>query len=68
MVRLILGIVFGVLAVIYIVQNTQAVEVTLLFWTVTVPRSIMYILGMVTALLIITGLRKTERRKKSGGT
>ena len=67
MVRFILGIICGILAVIFIAQNTEVVEVSLLFWTVTVSRAVMYIVLFVLGLIagwIVTGLRHVGRRRK----
>ena len=64
MVRFILGILFGVLAVIFVVQNTEVVDVTVLFWTVTVSRSVMYIVLFVLGLLtgwVVSGLKRIGR-------
>jgi uncharacterized integral membrane protein len=48
MVRFILGIIFGIIAIIFIVQNIQTVDVTFLAWTLTMSRALM--------LLIILGI------------
>ena len=67
MVRFIFGILFGVLAVIFVVQNTEVVEVSMLFWTVTVSRSIMYIvlfaLGLFTGW-VVSGLNHLRTKRK----
>ena len=68
MFRFIFGIVCGVLAVIFVAQNTDVVDVSLLFWTVSVSRSIMYIVLFVLGLLsgfVVTGMaRLSSRRQK----
>ena len=66
MLRFIFGILCGVLAVIFVAQNTEIVDVTLLFWTVTVSRAIMYGVLFVLGLLVgwlTTSLRKWRKRR-----
>lgn len=68
MIKFIFGIVCGVLAVIFIAQNTEIVDVSLLFWTVTVSRSIMYIVLFVLGIIagwIVSGVRRSRRQKEA---
>jgi uncharacterized integral membrane protein len=67
MYKFILGIVCGILAVIFVAQNTEMVYVSLLFWTVTVSRAIMYVVLFILGLLsgfVVTGVRRVAKRKK----
>ena len=67
MYKFILGIVCGILAVIFVAQNTEMFDVSLLFWTVTVSRAIMYVVLFILGLLsgfVVTGLRRVAKRKK----
>ena len=65
MIKFIFGLICGVLAVIFMAQNTEVVDVSLFFWTVTVSRAIMYIILFVLGCVvgwILTSFRKLTRR------
>ena len=71
--KFILGIIFGVLVVIFIFQNTQVVDVSFLAWTITTSRALMVlvILAMGIALGWIVGsirkrrvIAKQEKKEK----
>ena len=67
MIRFILGILFGILAVLFVVQNTEVVDVSMLFWTVTLSRSVMYIVLFALGLLvgwIVSGMKRIGKREK----
>jgi len=53
MIRFILGIVFGILALIFIFQNMENVDVTFLAWTITTSRAV--ILLVILAMGFIVG-------------
>lgn len=67
MVRFIIGVILGVLVVIFMVQNTDQAQITFLFWTFSISRSLMYLLlgalGFAAGSLI-TGMRGLRKRKK----
>ena len=44
MIRFIIGIIFGILVIIFMVQNPQPAEITFLFWTVSMSRAVMYVI------------------------
>ena len=62
MFRFILGIIFGLLVIIFVTQNTGNAEITFLFWTVTLSKAVMYIiifaLGFFIGWLVKSGRRK----------
>lgn len=63
--KLILAYAIGILALIFVIQNLETVQVNFLLWTVQMPRAVMlllvFIAGAVTAWLVAT-LRGGERR------
>ena len=67
MIRFILGIILGSLVIIFMVQNADSTQITLLFWTCNLSRAVMYliiyILGFGSGFLII-GIRRLRKRKK----
>ena len=66
MVKFIVGIIVGILVLIFVVMNSELVDLRLYFWTVTIPRSIMLIivLGLGTVIgYILNGLRISKNRK-----
>lgn len=63
MFRFILGIVFGVLVIIFVTQNTAQTEITFLVWTISFSRAVIYII--IFALGFGMGwLIKTMKRRK----
>jgi uncharacterized integral membrane protein len=61
MVKLIVGGVLSVLVLIFIVQNTQSVDVTFLAWTITVSRALLLIIILlfgITVGWIVGGIRQ----------
>lgn len=66
MVKFIVGIIIGILALIFVVMNSELIDLRLYFWTVTIPRSIMLIivLGIGTVIgYVLNGLRISKNRK-----
>ena len=50
--KLVLGLVLLILAIIFMVQNTEIVEVALFFWKVSMPRSLLvFVLLLIGASL-----------------
>ena len=54
----------GILALIFVIQNLETVQVNFLLWTVQMPRAVMlllvFIAGAATAWLVAT-LRRNDR-------
>lgn len=42
--KFILGLIFGVLVLIFMIQNGQVVEITFLAWTVSISRALMVLI------------------------
>ncbi len=63
--KLIFAYAIGILALIFVIQNLENVQVNFLLWTVQMPRAVMLVLvflaGAVTAWLVAT-LRSGDRR------
>lgn len=57
----------GIIALIFVVQNLETVQVKFLFWTMQMPRALMLLLvflaGAATSWLVAT-LKRTERRPR----
>lgn len=62
--RFIIGIIFGVLVVIFVVQNTEVAEISFLIWSFTVSRAVMYLIIFVLGLSMGWISRSFKRKKK----
>ncbi len=64
--KLILAYAIGIIALIFVIQNLETVQVNFLLWTVQMPRAVMllivFLAGAATAWLIAT-LKRSERRQ-----
>ncbi|MDZ7794825.1 MAG: LapA family protein [Spirochaetia bacterium] len=58
MLRFIVGIIFGVLAVIFILQNVQVVEFSFLMWTISMSRSVLFALMLGVGFVLGWGGRQ----------
>jgi uncharacterized integral membrane protein len=67
MIRFIVGIILGALAVVLAVQNVETVSYTFLAWTVTAPRAIVLLVVLVAGILVGWFLSAVPRifRKKN---
>ena len=66
MVKFVVGTIIGVLALIFVVMNSELIDLRLYFWTVTIPRSIMLIIVLAAGIgigYILNGLRIRKSRK-----
>ena len=52
MFRFILGIAFGILALIFIFQNMQNIDVTFLAWTITTSRAVILLIILTAGFII----------------
>ena len=66
MVKFILGIVFGILALIFIFQNMQMVDVTFLAWTITTSRALMLLIILIVGFLLAFPIAKTNIKGQPG--
>lgn len=60
----IIGVVIGILVVVFIIQNTEVVEFNYFFWTVSISRALMVLLVFITGIIIGAILRDVKIRKK----
>ncbi len=64
-IKLIVAYAIGIVALIFVVQNLETVQVNFLLWTLQMPRALMlffvFLAGAVTAWLVAT-LKRSERR------
>jgi uncharacterized integral membrane protein len=64
MLKFIVGIVFGVIAIIFILQNVQMVEVTFLFWSISMSRSILFFIMLLIGFVLGWGVGSFGSRRK----
>ena len=64
MVRFIVGIIFGALAVIFIMQNVQVVEFTFLIWTVSMSRAVLFFLMILVGFILGWGVGSFGGRRR----
>ncbi len=64
MLKFIIGIIFGVLAVIFIMQNVQVVEVAFLGWTVSMSRSILFVVMILIGFVLGWGVGSFGKRRR----
>jgi uncharacterized integral membrane protein len=65
----VLGVIIGILVVAFILQNTEIVEISFLFWTISISRALMvllvFIVGIIVGAIIKDiGARKKEKKKE----
>lgn len=64
--KLILAYGIGILALIFVIQNLETVQVNFLLWTVQMPRAamllIVFLAGAATAWLVAT-LKRSDRHR-----
>jgi len=63
-VMFIIGVVIGILVVVFIIQNTEVVEFNYFFWTVSISRALMVLLVFITGIIVGAVLRDVKIRKK----
>lgn len=68
MVRFILGIIIGLVSLVFIVQNPEVVKITFLAWSISLPQAVLFLALVVFGVIMgwifrSIGLRK--RRIKS---
>ena len=52
MIRFILGIAFGILALIFVFQNMEVISVTFLFWTTTTSRAVILFILLAAGFVV----------------
>jgi uncharacterized integral membrane protein len=65
--KFILGLIFGILVVIFIFQNIEVVQINFLFWSISVSRALMVFLIFLIGILVGAILKSvhTDRKKKA---
>ena len=62
--KFILGIIFGILVVIFIIQNTEVVEINFLFWIISISRALMVLFVFLIGIMIGAILKTVADKKK----
>ena len=62
--KFILGIIFGALVIIFMVQNVQVVDIKFLAWTMSISRALVILIVLVIGILLGWVLRSIGYRKK----
>jgi len=65
MVKFILGIIIGILALIFIFQNMQTVDVTFLAWTITMSRALMLLIILLIGFILGWAVVGIARRRRA---
>jgi putative membrane protein len=63
--KLILSLVLAGMAVLFIIQNVPAVELTFLFWTLSMSRALVMFLFLLTGIILGWSLHSRFGRKKT---
>jgi uncharacterized integral membrane protein len=66
-IRFILGIAFGILALIFIFQNMQTIDVTFLAWTITTSRAVILLIILAAGFIVgwaVGSIGRWRRRAK----
>ena len=69
--RFVLGAVFGVLVIIFMVQNTQIVEIQFLGWGVSISRALMVLIVFAIGIglgWVIRSIGYLKKQKQAGRT
>jgi uncharacterized integral membrane protein len=60
----ILGIIIGILGLVFIAQNTEVVEISFLFWTISISRALMVLLVFTIGIMLGAIIKDISARKK----
>lgn len=60
----ILGIIIGILGVVFIAQNTEVVEISFLFWTISISRALMVLVVLTIGIMLGAIIKDISARKK----
>jgi uncharacterized integral membrane protein len=66
--KFIIGIIIGILVIIFMVQNVEVVEIAFLPWSIHLPRAIMILIVFVLGLgvgYVARGVRTRKKKKES---
>jgi len=65
--KFIIGIIVGILVIIFMVQNVDVVEIKFLAWDMQIPRAIMILIVFILGIsvgYVVHGIRVRKKRKK----
>jgi putative membrane protein len=65
--KFIIGIIIGILVIIFMVQNVEVVDIQFLPWTIHLPRAIMILIVFVLGVgvgYVARGIRRRKKEKK----
>jgi uncharacterized integral membrane protein len=65
--KFIVGIMIGILVIVFMVQNVEVVDITFLAWTMHLPRAIMILIVFVLGIgagYVARGVRTRKKEKK----
>jgi len=65
MAKFILGIIIGIVALIFIFQNMQTVDVTFLAWTITMSRALMLLIILLIGFILGWAVGGIGRRHRA---
>ena len=71
MIRLIIGIVLGIFAILFMIQNADLASIKILAWTFELPRAVMYFIIYVFGFLsgfLVMGIRRMKKRGEKNET
>ena len=63
MVKIIFGIIVGVLLVIFIAQNLIMVDITFLVWTITINRGVMILIVLIFGIALGWIIKSFKKKK-----
>lgn len=62
--KFIIGIIIGIIVIVFMVQNVEVVEVSFFAWSVSIPRAIMILIVFVVGIGLGFVVRSIGYRKK----
>lgn len=67
MIRFVIGIIFGAVAIIFVVQNTEVADVQFLAWSFSMTRAMLYLILLFIGFALgwlVTSIRAIRRGRK----
>jgi len=67
--RFLLGVIFGGLVIIFMIQNVDPVNIKFLLWSITIPRAIMVLVVFVVGIFlgwVVKSIGNIQKRKRAG--
>ena len=63
MIKFIVGIILGIICVIFFIQNAETVKFVFLFWEITISRALMLVIVLISGIIIGSIFRPSAKRK-----